>query len=367
MDYYELLGVARTSSTDEIKKAYKDIARKCHPDKGGNPEEFKKINEAYGVLSDDNLRSRYDRYGKVDDVQEFPDFFNMFPFPHMNMNHMQKRTPNRNMDLELTMEEAFHGATVRFRYNRKVFKGDVNSSTCTMCKGNGKVVGQMRSPFGMVQNISICNQCTGVGVVVSEDQFKVEVGVADITVPPMTGLGKMFVLHSKADEMPKMETGDLVLSVIFKKHPVFEIMNGRDLLWGVRLHPLEALTSFSRSIKLPSHEVVQITHSPNDKFFSLLPHKRILKGKGMHDQNGVRGDLLIQFLLEDYSISPREPLFQLCQLRLPEVNNTGIPISTIPIQPVVEENVHQHTSQTHQHQQHHPQPPFGHVQECRPS
>ena len=367
MDYYELLGVSKSSSIDEIKKAYKDIARKSHSDKGGNPDEFKKINEAYGVLSDENLRARYDRFGKVDDVQEFPDFFSMFPFPHMNMQHMQKRTPNRDMNLELTLEEAFHGASVRFRYNRKVFKGDVNSSVCAMCKGNGKVLGHVRSPFGMVQNISICTQCAGVGVVVSEEQFKIDTEIADIPIPSKTGLGKRFVLHNKADEMPKMDTGDLVLSVVFKKHPIFEIIGNRDLLWNVRVHPLEGLTSFSRSIQLPSRELVQIRHNPNDQFFSLLHHKRILKGKGMHDMNGVRGDLLIQFILDDYYVLTREPLFQLCKIQLPDVSDNGISLSTIPIQSVVKQQRNVYAQEQETHHSHQEQQSFGHVQECRPS
>jgi len=361
-EYYDLLNVPRTASKEEIKKAYKELARKSHPDKGGDPEKFKKINEAYGVLSDDNLRSRYDRFGKNDEEipHHFPDFFNMFPFPMNQRPMQQKRTPNRNMNLELTMEESFHGATIKYRYKRKVYKGDPNSSTCSKCNGNGKIIEQIRAPIGIIQNVSICPSCAGVGVSVSEDQFQTISEIIDILIPPCSGAGNQVVLHGKSDEMPKMETGDIILTIVIKKHPVFELVNNRDILWRVSVHPLEALTCFSRSVKLPSYEMVSIEHQPNDNFFSQLHKKRVLREHGLFDMNRKRGDLLILFSLEDYYLPYREPLYQLCHLPLPIVSS-GQSLQVIPVY----EEQQQEQSQQQQQQHHH----FGqpHVQECRPS
>lgn len=356
-EYYDLLGVPRVASKDDIKKAYKELARRCHPDKGGDPEKFKKINEAYGILSDDNLRARYDRFGKNDAElpHHFPDFFSMFPFP-MNNPVQKKRTPNRNMDLELTMEEAFHGTTIKYRYNRKVFTGDVGSSTCPQCNGNGKVMEQVRSPFGFIQNVSICPKCTGVGIVVSENQFKTVSEIVDIPISSGCCVGKKFILYGKSDEMPKMETGDIVLTVVFKKHSVFELVGNCNILWKVIVHPLEALTYFSRSIKLPSNEVIAIEHHPHDKFFSNLHSKRVLRNKGLYNANGRCGDLIIQFFLEDYYRTDHEKLYQFCQLPLPSIK-PGISLGSIPIYKEQEPQ-----PQEPQPQQHHP-----HVQECRPS
>lgn len=358
-EYYDLLGVPRTAPKDDIKKAYKELARRCHPDKGGDPEKFKKINEAYGVLSDDNLRSRYDRFGKNDAElpHHFPDFFSMFPFP-MNMHPVQKkRTPNRTMDLELTMEEAYHGTTIKYRYKRKVFTGDVNSSTCPQCNGGGKVVENVRSPFGFIQNVSICPKCTGMGIAVSEDQFKTISEIVDIPISPGCCVGKKFILYGKSDEMPKMETGDIVLTVVLKKHPVFELVGNCDILWKVVVHPLEAMTYFSRSIKLPSNEVIVIEHHPYDRFLSTLHSKRVLRKKGLHNADGGCGDLLLQFFLEDYYMTDRGKLYQTCQLPLPTIN-PGISLGSIP---TYEEQPQQ--------QQPPPQQSFHqpHVQECRPS
>lgn len=358
-EYYELLNVPRTASKEEIKKAYKIIARKCHPDKGGDPEKFKKINEAYGVLSDDHLRSRYDQFGKTDAEipHHFPDFFNMFPF---SMNHHQsskKKTPNRNMDLELTMEESFLGATIKFRYKRKVFKGNVDSTTCRKCNGNGKIMEQIRAPIGIIQNVSLCPSCAGMGVSVKEEHFQTITEIVDLHIPPYSGVGKQIILHGKSDEMPKMETGDLVLTIVMKKHEHFELVGNRDILWNVMVHPLEALTSFSRSVTLPSGEVFLLEHRPYDRFFSNFHKKRILKGKGLFDLHGERGDLLILFSLEDFYVTNRKSLFQTCQIPLPSITQGGMLIETLPL--YTEE-----TKTSHQQQFQHQQP---HVQECRPS
>lgn len=373
-EYYELLNVPRTASKEEIKKSYKEIARKCHPDKGGDPEKFKKINEAYGVLSDDTHRARYDQFGKNDGQipNQFPDFFNMnmnmnmFPF-HMNRNHMQKRTPDRSMELELTMEEAFHGATIKFRYKRKVYIGDINSSTCSKCNGNGKVVEQMHSPIGVIQNVSVCSTCAGIGVFATEDQFKSVSEIIDIQIPPGTGAGKQLMLRGQADEMPRMETGNIVLSVVIKKHSLFDLVgnNSGDILWNVRVHPLEALTYFYRSIQLPSNERISIEHHPNDKFFSNLDKHRLFQGKGIFDMNGQRGNLLVKFHLEDFYVNFREPLYELCGVSIPSLSLDGTPLEQIP---VVETNTQEkpNRQQQQRQQQHHH---FGQpqVQECRPS
>jgi DnaJ-class molecular chaperone len=357
-EYYDLLSVPRTATKEEIKKAYKEIARKSHPDKGGDPEYFKKINEAYGVLSDENLRARYDQFGKNDAEipHHFPDFFNMFPFP-MNHHHhsMQRRTPDRNMDLELTMEESFHGATVKYRYKRKVYTGDVSSSTCSQCHGKGKIVEQIRAPIGIIQNVSVCPTCAGVGVAVSENQFQTISEIVDIQIPPYSGAGKQVVLHGKSDEMPKMETGDIVLTIVLKKHPVFELVGNRDILWNVVVHPLEALTVFSRSVQLPSRETISVEHHPNDRFFSQLHKKRVIPGKGLFDMNGGRGDLILLFSLEDFYTHSREPLYQLCGFPIPTISSGGFPIEAIPFW----------EPQQQQQKQQHFRPPQ--VQECRPS
>lgn len=365
-EYYELLNVSRTASKEEIKKAYKVIAKKHHPDKGGDPEKFKKINEAYGVLSDEKLRSQYDQFGKTGTGEHhFPDFFNMmFPFP---MNHHQqfskKKTPNRAMNLELTMEESFHGATIKFRYKRKLFKGNVDESTCIRCNGNGKIMEQLRAPIGIIQNVSLCPSCAGMGVSVKEEQFHTVTEIVDLSIPPYTGAGKQLILHGKSDEMPKMETGDLVLTIVIKKHAHFELIGNRDILWNVVVHPLEALTSFSRSISLPSGEVFSIEHHPHDRFFSNLHKKRILKGKGLFDLHGERGDLLVLFSLEDYYyVADRSNLFHICNVPLTVINQGDVLLENIP---VYQEEQTSNQTPHHPHHPHFQQQPQ--VQECRTS
>jgi DnaJ family protein A protein 2 len=362
-EYYDLLQVPRTATKEEIKKAYKVIARKHHPDKGGDPEKFKKINEAYGVLSDDQLRSQYDQFGKTGAGEHhFPDFFNMmFPFPMgmMNQQHplSKKKTPNRTMDLELTMEESFHGATIKFRYKRKVWKESSDTTTCLKCHGNGKVMEQIRAPIGIIQNVTICSSCAGVGVSVSEDQFQTVIEIVDLHIPPYSGIGKQIILHGKSDEMPTMETGDLILTIVMKKHEHFQLIGTRDILWNVLVHPLEALTSFYRSISLPSGEMFSLEHQPNDQFFKHLHQKRIIQGKGLFDGHGERGNLLILFTLKEYYVS-REIVEKTFSVPLPVLKSGGLLLKDLPL---YQEEKHEPKSPFRQQQQ---QP---HVQECRPS
>ena len=373
-DYYHILGINRNASKDEIKKAYKEIARHSHPDKGGNADTFKKINEAYSVLSNDELKQRYDQFGKngveggAPMPANFPGFFNMFPFqmrPQQN-----KRTPDRTLDLEMTMEEAYHGVSIKFRYNHKVFIGNASSATCHECKGSGNVIEQMHGPIGIIQNVRICHSCAGIGISVSEDQFRTDTEIIDISIPPHSFAGQKFTLKGRSDEMPKMETGDLVLTIVIKKHSSFELENGKDIIWKISVHPFEALTSFSRKIKLPSNETICIKHTPNDGFFSGLKKRKVFQNKGLFDMHGNRGSLLIEFDIQDFYVPDldKAPLYNSINMTAPDVDQSGTPLNSLPSvaisQPQQQPQQQQQQQHHHQQQQHHQQ---HHVQECRQS
>ena len=356
-DYYNVLGIARNASKDEIKRAYKDLAKRHHPDKGGDAETFKKINEAYGVLSDDSLRARYDQFGKDGmqgvDMSGFDfDFFNMFP-----MRRQQRQTKDRVMNLEVTLEEAFHGTTVKFRFKRKIFSGD--APVCAMCSGKGQVVEQMTTNIGFIQNVRLCPACAGVGTAVREDQFQSVIEVISIDIPPHCPLGQQILIRGKSDEMPNMETGNLILHVIFKAHPELSVVQKKDLLWKVRIHPVEALTSFSREVKLPSGEHVVISHKSGERFLSEIHKWKIVPGKGMFGVNGERGNMIVRFELEEFSFQENDKalLERLASREFPPVSQ-GISISALsscdPFS--TRESSPSSSKQTHPN-----------VQECRPS
>jgi molecular chaperone DnaJ len=194
-DYYEILGLPRTATADDIKSAFRRLAREFHPDVNRNPdaeEKFKEINEAYVVLSDAEKRAAYDRYGfaGVNNMGGMPDFTNVgfeeifeefFGFGGFGGGQRRKRNaPRRGADLsynlQLSFEEAFSGASKEVEITRdepcpscKGSGAETGTSPvkCTTCGGRGEVR-QMRQTFiGSMVQVTTCPTCNGAGEVIN--------------------------------------------------------------------------------------------------------------------------------------------------------------------------------------------------------
>lgn len=193
-DYYDVLGVDRSSDAATIKKAYRKLAMQYHPDRNkdaGAEDMFKEISEAYAVLSDEDKKSRYDQYGhsgidgqfSQEDIFRNADFSDIFGggglgdiFGQMFGFGGGSRRASRGRSLEvevaITLKQAFEGAKVPVRYNREA---DCNTcegsgaepgtpvSTCGTCGGSGQVAQQVRTPFGVMQQVGACRACQGQG------------------------------------------------------------------------------------------------------------------------------------------------------------------------------------------------------------
>lgn len=192
-DYYEILGINRNASADEIKNAFRNLARKYHPDVSKEPdaeEKFKEINEAYAILSDPEKRSTYDRYGHsgVNGMGGMPDFTTVdfsdifeefFGFGGMGGGGRRKNAPRRGADLSyavtLEFEEAVFGVDKDIEITRdetcSTCKGSgaepgTNPTTCSNCKGRGEVR-QVRQTFlGSMVQVATCPTCQGKGTVI---------------------------------------------------------------------------------------------------------------------------------------------------------------------------------------------------------
>ncbi len=207
-DYYDILGVSRSASDDEIKKAYRKLAHKYHPDKtGGDEKKFKEINEAYQVLSDKAKRQQYDQFGKTFEQGgsggwdfsgfDFKDGFNFGGFSSRGKSDSgwedifsdifsgfggQPGRANTGRDIQVDVEISFEEMAKGTRRDLKLYKlskcgkcggsgGEPESKkeTCRECKGSGQVRKTTRSFFGSFTQVFACSKCRGKGVVYSHE------------------------------------------------------------------------------------------------------------------------------------------------------------------------------------------------------
>jgi molecular chaperone DnaJ len=196
-DYYEVLGVDRGASEEEIKKAYRKLARQYHPDVNKAPdaeEKFKEVKEAYEVLSDPRKRANYDRYGHADPAQgmggggfsgDFGDFGGLGDIFDMffggGSSRRRPNAPQRGSDLQYTLEvefkEAVFGKEEDIQIPRTELCDDCHGSgakpgttpeTCTVCRGTGQQETVQSTPFGRIVNRRICSACGGQGTVIRQ-------------------------------------------------------------------------------------------------------------------------------------------------------------------------------------------------------
>ena len=190
-DYYEILEITKSASAEEIKKAYRKMAIKFHPDK--NPgdkeaeEKFKEAAEAYEVLSDDNKKARYDQYGhagvggaagggyggggfggdmNMEDIfSQFGDIFGGGFGGGGGQRQQQARGSNLRVRIKLNLEEMIAGTQKTIKVKKMKLAKGVTSKTCPTCNGSGVQVRMMNTVFGQMQSQTTCGNCQGVGKV----------------------------------------------------------------------------------------------------------------------------------------------------------------------------------------------------------
>ena len=325
-DYYEVLGISRDASEAEIKKAYRNVAKKCHPDRCPDDteaeERFKEAANAYKVLSDPDSRARYDRFGHegvrgggfqgfsgVEDIfSAFGDLFGDF------FGGRARRGPRRGNDIQvrlpLTFAEAVHGATKEIEVVRREAceacsgtgaRSGTQPKPCATCKGQGQVVHSQG--FFMIQ--STCPACRGAGTVISDPCTECRGGglqrnttTLTVTVPPGVDEGQQLRLAGKGEMPPGGgHAGHLYVALEIERDERFA-RDGVDVLTRVPVSYLVA--ALGGEIEIPTLDddckgsavlEVEPGTQPGDVF--------VRRRQGIRDVNGRgRGDHVVQFVVE---------------------------------------------------------------------
>ncbi|RXN28947.1 dnaJ -like protein [Labeo rohita] len=284
-DFYKILGVSRSASIKDIKKAYRKLALQLHPDRNQDDpnaqDKFADLGAAYEVLSDEGKRKQYDEYGE-EGLKEghqsshgdiFSSFFGDFGFMFGgNRQPAGRDIPRGNdivLDLEVTLEEVYSGNFVEVVRNKPVAKEAPGKRKCN-CRQEMRTTQLGPGRFQMTQEV-VCDECPNIKLVNEERTLEVEIeqGVRDEMEYPFIGEGEPHI---------DGEPGDLRFRIKVLKHPVFE-RRGDDLYTNVTISLVEALV-----------------HIVRDKITK--PGARIWKkGEGLpnFDNNNIRGSLIVTF------------------------------------------------------------------------
>ena len=319
-DYYEILGVSKSASAGEIKKAYRKKAIQYHPDK--NPgdskaeQEFKKAAEAYEILSDQQKREQYDRFGhaafeggqgfgaggmNMEDIfNQFGDIFgSAFGGGFGGFGGGGRRTSkgtNLRVRVKLSLEEVVLGVEKKIKVKRKVRAPESRFSTCPTCNGSGQVMRVTNTVLGRMQTASTCSACGGSGQVLvnrpsgsdANGLISKEEMVA-VNIPPGVEDGMQLKMSGKGNDAPGNGiSGDLIVLIQVQNHQSLS----RE---GDNLH-MDLYVSLPDAILGVSKEIETVGGSVRIRLEAGIQSGKILrlKGKGIPSLNGYgTGDLLV--------------------------------------------------------------------------
>jgi molecular chaperone DnaJ len=247
-DYYEVLGLKKGASADEIKKSYRKLAKEHHPDKGGDENIFKDISEAYETLSDSDKKANYDRFGHSNQRQGNPFGGSRNPFSTGFDNEPNIRVgPNMSLLLKLTLEEIYAGVKKTYKYTRGVSctgchgHGGEDTHDCPSCGGSGYVIQIMNTPIGQIQQRMRCHVCQTTGKRYTKQCKKCNgSGLTNVTetievdVPPGVVEGMTFVMEGKGNGIKSGNEGDLHIKIMELPHKVYT-RSGADLKMNLKL------------------------------------------------------------------------------------------------------------------------------------
>jgi len=346
-DYYKILGVEKTASSDEIKKAYRNLAHKFHPDKGGDAEKFKEINEAYQILSDKDKRTQYDQFGTAFENRQGPGGFGgggfggatgqdgwfwgrpgadfdvqfedlgdvmeeMFGFGQPGKRRRDpKKGKDIRVDIEITLEEAFVGAEKEFTISKNAAcprctgsgaEPGTKINECFSCRGTGQVQQIKKTFLGSFTKYVVCPECKGEGyrpekpcnVCTGEGRVKKD-EIIKVAIPTGVDNNQVIKIEQKGEAGRRGgKAGDLYVRIFVKAHPAFE-RKGDDLYIFENIQMAQA--ALGGEIEVPTVEGKNIllkipAGTESGKVFRV-------SGKGITRFSGYgRGNMFVQTNIE---------------------------------------------------------------------
>jgi len=357
-DYYEVLGISRDANKKQIKKAYRSLARKYHPDVNKGPgaeDKFKEVSEAYEVLADENKRANYDRFGHAgaqqgfsgggfswndfshfDDISDIfgrdffgRDIFDVFFGQGRSRRTSARRGSDLRYDLSITLQDAVYGMkkeiTVERTQSCDVCGGsgakDANSiKICDLCKGTGQVKRAQGTPFGNFVTVTSCSRCGGKGKVIVKPcdkcrglgRVKVKKKIM-VSIPRGVESGSYLRLRGEGDSgVNGGASGDLYVVIQVEAHEFFT-REGNDLYYNMPITFSQA--ALGAELEVPSFDgAVKMRIPPGTQSGTLFK----LKGKGVPLLDTQRrGDELVRVQIktpEKLSAKEREIFMELSQL-----------------------------------------------------
>jgi len=340
-DYYQILGVSKSASPEEIKKAYYKLAHKYHPDKGGDEKKFKEISEAYQVLSNKEKRTQYDRFGRVFegapgfepgfDFQwtwgkpgmDFEDIFRtdfgdlgemmeeMFGFGVRQRRRDIKKGRDIEIDMEISLEDVLRKREREIFLYKQILcsrcqgtgaEPGTKISECFSCRGTGEVQQIKKTFFGSFTRFTVCPECKGEGqrpekpcnVCQGEGRIKAEENIK-IFIPAGVDTNQIIKVEQKGEAGKRGgKPGDLYVRIFVKKHPIFE-RKGDDLY-------VEAPISFTQAVL---GDEIEVPTLEGKKILLNVPagteSGKILRisGKGIPHFSGYgRGNLYVELVVK---------------------------------------------------------------------